>query len=351
MPTTNSLPSPALITGTAAYTPSTALLRLLLDNRLINQAAFLYFDLRQRQPTTPATTQTLLASNYNFALSPGAILSILCQLWEPGLIRNFAAAYRIQWRLQPTASGKSETELKELYAQKLINLKLYLYEAIAITYPFGVAHTFDYEAFATRWKVKLSEVSFWARDMERRQYLTLTLTNSTATVTWHTPAPVKGLNRAELLKLLELKLISKKGFAFMAFKAVRPTSGTLNADSLEKDWAIAPEKVFEYAAEYQSRDIATIYIENISIDWLELAPYWTRDILTKRKGMLRQHGYLWYAMRSENPAGDRIQQVRVSSLSANWDIHTQDVIRYLRRLNNLGVVRADLNQVTVTWYW
>lgn len=351
MPVANSTPSPALIVGTATYTPSTSLLRLLLDNRLINQLAFLYFDLRQRQPTTPAITQTLAATNYTGVLTHGAILSILCQAWTGGLIKNFAASYRLAWRFQPSSSGQTEAQLKELYAAKLINLKLYVYEAIALQYPFGTTHNFDYETFSNRWEIKLTDVAFWCRDMEKESLLTLTLVNSTANVTWHSPAPVKGLNRLELLKLLELKHLSKKGFAFIAFKAARPSNGILNTDSLEKDWAIAPEKVFEYAAEYQSRDIASIYIENVSINWVEMPPYWEPVILNKRSGMLRQHGYLWFAMRSENPTGTNPQAIKVSAIASNWGIETGDIIRFLRRLNNLGVIKADLSQVTVTWYW
>lgn len=253
--------------------------------------------------------------------------------------------------MEPSSSGQSESELKELYAQKLINLKLYVYEAIALQFPLGTTHTLDYEAVANRWGIQLTELTFWLREMEADSWISLTLVNSTATINWHSPAPVRGLNRLELLKLLELKHLSKKGFAFMAFKSVRPTNGILNTDSLEKDWAIAPEKVFEYAAEYQSRDIAYIYIENLDINWVEMPPYWEPTLLNKRSGMLRQHGLLWFALRSENPQSLPVQSIRVSAIATNWDFDTQDVIRYLRRLNNLGLIKADLSQVNITWYW
>lgn len=351
MPTTDSVKSPALLTGTAVYTPSLTLLRNLVNNRLINQLAYLYFDLRQRNTTTPALNQTLTATNYSLVLTHGAILSVLCQAWAGGLIRNFVASYRIAWRLEPTDSGQTEAEIKASYNSGLMNLKLYVYEAIAFQFAFGTIHTFDYEAFATRWGVKLTDLAFWLRDMERRSLITLTLVNGTATINWHSPAPVRGLNRAELQKLLELKHLSKKGYAFIAFKAVRPTNGILDTSSLEISWAIAPEKVFEYAAEYQSRGIASIYIENVSINWVEMPPYWEPAVVNKRSGMLRQHGYLWFAMRSENPQSLAVQAIRVSAIATNWKLDTEDVIRYLRRLNSLGVIKADLSQVSITWYW
>ena len=188
------------------------------------------------------------------------------------------------------------------------------------------------------------------RDMEKREYIAFNIATNTASVTWHS-IPVKGLNLPELKEMRRLKLINEKGYTLIGIKAIAPSNGTINTDLLETLWQIDPTKIFEALAEYQSRDIAHLYLENITIEWVEMPPYLSREKLSDRKGMYRQHGFLYHAMRVDNPSGTLTQAIKLSHLEADWKLKPADSIRYLKRLTQLDVIKADLSQLNITWYW
>jgi hypothetical protein len=186
--------------------------------------------------------------------------------------------------------------------------------------------------------------------MEKREYIAWTLSTSIASVTWHNP-PVKGLNLAELKEMRRLKHLNEKGYILIGVKAIAPSNGLVNTDLLESLWEIAPTKIFEALAEYQSRDIAQLYLENVTIEWVEMPPYFSREKLSDRKGMYRQHGFLYHAIRCDNPEGTLTQAIKLSHLEADWKLKPADSIRYIKRLTQLKLIKADLSQLNINWYW
>lgn len=111
---------------------------------------------------------------------------------------------------------------------------------------------------------------------------------------------------------------------------IAPNGGVINFSQLETTWAIDSNSVFEELAKYQSRDFANLYLEQLTIEWLEIPVFIAKDKLLKRLGMYREDGFLYHALRTDNPTGEQMQAIWLSRVQMDWNIDMADSIKYLK---------------------